>query len=189
MSDLTRYRVQLRAELDGNTLHGHAAVFNQVAEVPGGYEQLAPGSFDDFLSRDDADVVALVEHDMGQLLGRQSSGTLRLRTDDAGLSFEVDLPDTSYANNLRALIQRGDVWGASIGFRPDLGASVWERAADGAQVHTINRVAYLRDVSAVTAPAYAGTGVALRSMELGGRVDNRTALINARHRARVGRRS
>lgn len=183
---LKRYEVQCRATIEGNTLIGHGAVFNQRAQVPGGYEELATGAFDEVLARDDTDATSLINHDPAYLLGRQAAGTLRLRTDDEGLVFEVDLPDTTYANDLKTLVSRGDMRGASFGFIPNLDKSTWTRAADGAQVHKINVVSYLRDIGPVTFPAYSGTGVALRSYDLD-RPSARSRLIRARARVHLGR--
>lgn len=185
MTTLTRYAVQCRSEVSGRTLTGHAAVFGQVAEVGGGYEMIAPGAFDEVLSRSDTDVVAVVNHDLSLLLGRQSSGTLRLRSDSEGLAFDVDLPNTSYADDLRELVARGDLTGASFGFVPDMDKSTWTRTKDGALVHTINAVEYLRDVSPVTTPAYAGAGVALRSFTLDLAESDRSRLIRARARVHL----
>ena len=186
MTNVTRYLVQCRAELDGDTLVGHAAVFNQRAKVPGGYEELGASAFDDVLGHSDTDAVALINHDPQWLLGRQSSGTLRLRADGDGLAFEVDLPDTSYANDLRKLVARGDMTGASFGFIPNLDKSTWTRAQDGSQVHQINALKYLRDVGPVTFPAYSGTGVALRSYDLAP-VSSRDQLIRARARVHLAK--
>lgn len=184
MTGLMRYLVECRAELDGDKLVGHGAVFNQRAKVPGGYEQLSIEAFDEVLARDDTDAVSLTNHDPHYLLGRQSAGTLRLRTDGDGLVFEVDLPDTSYANDLRKLVSRGDMKGASFGFIPDLNKSTWTRAQDGAAVHTINVVSHLRDIGPVTFPAYSGTGVALRSYDLAP-ASSRDQLIRARARVHL----
>jgi HK97 family phage prohead protease len=187
MDQLRLYDVVCRAAIDGDTLIGHAAVFGQVAKVPGGYEQLSERAFDEVLTRavvanTMTDTTALINHDPHQLLGRLSSKTLRLRADSNGLAFEVDLPDTSYANDLRQLVARGDMTGASFGFIPNLDKSTWSRAKDGSQIHTINAVEALRDVSPVTFPAYSGTGVALRSIDLSGLADSRSQLIRARAR-------
>jgi HK97 family phage prohead protease len=184
MTGLMRYLVECRAELDGDKLIGHGAVFNQRAKVPGGYEQLGTAAFDDVLARSDTDAVSLTNHDPHYLLGRQSAGTLRLRTDGDGLVFEVDLPDTSYANDLRKLVARGDMKGASFGFIPNLDKSTWTRAEDGAAVHTINVVSHLRDIGPVTFPAYSGTGVALRSYDLAP-ASSRDQLIRARARVHL----
>lgn len=186
MTGLMRYLVECRASIDGDKLIGHGAVFNQRAQVPGGWEQLGTAAFDEVLARSDTDSVSLINHDVAFLLGRQSAGTLRLRTDGEGLVFEVDLPDTSYANDLRKLVARGDMKGASFGFIPNEAKSTFERAQDGAQLHTINSVSHLRDVGPVTFPAYSGTGVALRSFDLAP-ASRRDQLIRARARVTLGR--
>lgn len=183
MTTLTRYSVLCRSTLDGNTLVGHAAVFGQMAKVPGGYEQLSRSAFDDVLARSDSDVVALINHDPQMLLGRQSSGTLRLRSDDEGLAFELDLPDTSYADDLRKLVARGDMTGASFGFIPDQDKTTWTRAKDGGQLATINALSYLRDIGPVTLPAYSGASVALRSYDFAQPSGRASQLIRARARA------
>jgi HK97 family phage prohead protease len=181
---LKMYEVQCRASLDGDKLVGHAAVFGQMAKVPGGYEQLDAAAFDEVLARTDTDAAAMINHDPAMLLGRQSAGTLLLRTDSEGLAFEVELPDTSYANDLRTLVARGDMTGASFGFIPDLDKSTWERTKDGSSLHTINSVTHLRDVGPVTFPAYSGTGVALRSYNFGS-PSGRSKLIRARARVHL----
>jgi Escherichia/Staphylococcus phage prohead protease len=178
MRTIVHINAELRAQLDGNTLHGHAAVFDTRASVPGGWEQLSRTAFDKALASEETDVRAFVNHDHSKLLGRQSAGTLRLDVDDEGLAFEVDLPDTSYAHDLRELVARGDLNGASFGFIP--GDDTWGRAADGRQLRTHTSVAELIDVSAVTFPAYAGAGVALRHAARQG--NRRSELIKARHR-------
>lgn len=156
---MQRYGVELRAEITGDRLAGHAVVFGAHAEVRGGWETIAPTAFDKALQRGD-DVRALVNHNPGMLLGRSSAGTLKLGTDSTGLQFEVELPNTSYANDLRELVARGDLTGASFGFIP--GTDEIGRADDGRQLRTHTSVARLMDVSAVTFPAYDETAVALR---------------------------
>ena len=176
---ITRFHAQIRSTLDGNTLRGHAAVFGQMARLPGHYEQLASSAFDGVLDRSDTDVRALMNHDPSMLLGRQSSGTLRLKVDGDGLAFEVDLPDTSYANDLRVLVGRGDLTGASFGFVP--GDDEWSNGPGGRQVRTHTRLAELVDVSPVTFPAYDGTDVSLRHYDF--RPSGKSQLIRARARA------
>lgn len=158
---MDRFYVETRAHLAGNTLSGYAAVFDGTATIGGGYERIAPNAFDDILDR--ADPRALINHDPSLVLGRRSAGTLRLKTDSAGLRFEVDLPDTSYARDLRELVERGDLAGASFGFIP--GEDEITRAPDGKQVRTHTAIRDLIDVSAVTYPAYEGTSLALRHVE------------------------
>lgn len=181
-----RLNAELRAaEVSGNTLAGHAAVFGQTAPIRGGYEAIAPGAFDAVLAGT-GDVVALRDHDPTMLLGRRSAGTLRLSTDSDGLAFEVDLPDTSYARDVRELVARGDLRGASFGFLP--GKDELSHAPDGKQLRTHTSIARLLDVSVVALPAYDGTDVTLRHLTFDPHLDNRTRMILARHRARMARR-
>lgn len=165
VAELQRFGVELRAEIqdDGRTLVGRAAVFGQLANLGRHYEQIERRAFDRVLADESTDVRALFNHNPNMLLGRQSAGTLRLRATDQGLDFELDLPDTSYASDLRALVERGDVTGASFGFIP--GEDTWLRARDGRRIHSHTSVAGLRDVSPAPFPTYEGTEVYLRSLD------------------------
>ena len=129
-------------------------------------ERVMPGAFDRVLARGD-DVAGLWDHDLGQLLGRTASGTLRLSQDQRGLAFELDLPDTQLGRDTLALVERGDVTGASIGFAVGDGVEVWRREG-GIDVREIHSVGFLRDVSAVTFPAFEDTEVGMRALGDGG---------------------
>lgn len=181
---MERFAVELRARVEGDTLSGYAAVFGQTAKVGGHYEQLARSAFDRVLA--DADPVLgdprfLVNHEPSRLLGRRSSGTLRVEVDERGLGFEVDLPDTEDGRMVRELTRRGDLDGGSFGFL--VGADRWERAPDGLQLRTHTDVKGLLDLSVVTYPAYEGASVALRHLTFAPSA-GRSRLIRARHRAR-----
>ena len=182
----SRFAAEFRAEVTGDTLRGHAAVFDSLADLPDHYESLAPTAFDAVLAADSLDVRALVNHDPNQILGRTPK-TLRLHTDEKGLAFEVDLPDTAAARDLRTLIGRGDLTGMSFGFIP--GDDVWSKAPDGRQLRTHTSVARLLDISPVTYPAYQGTDVSLRSLAsfTFRPVSRRSQILTARHRARYAK--
>lgn len=173
---MNRLDVQCRAELRGSKLGGYASVFGQTADLGWmGKEQIDRSAFDAALSDPGTDVRALWNHDPQYLLGRQRAGTLRMSTDSTGLEFEVDLPDTSYARDLRELAERGDLDGASFGFVPGQAEN-----RGGVIVHT--SVKRLVDVSPVTFPAYAGASTEARSLTPGDR--QRSQLVRARYRAR-----
>ncbi|HYE94457.1 MAG TPA: HK97 family phage prohead protease [Terriglobales bacterium] len=146
-------------------LAGYAARFNSLSNLIGGKfrERIAPGAFRSALASGD-DVLALLEHDMRTVLGRRSSGTLRLHEDEQGLAFELDLPDTQAARDLQVLIERRDITGMSFGFLTAAGGDVWHREG-GELVRTLREVRRLVDVSPVAAPAYPDTEVALRSLQ------------------------
>lgn len=142
--------------LRGNTIHGFAATYGPLSEDLGGFrERIAPGAFRDVLAAD-ADVRALLNHDPSALLGRTRSGTLRLRDEERGLRFELDLPDSPLGANVREAVKRRDLDGASFRFK------CAEDAWDG-ETRTIRRVAELHDVSLATTPAYPSASVELRT--------------------------
>lgn len=137
------------AEYEGQTIRGYAAVYNSDSEWMGGfYEQIAKGAFDEVM---DNDTRAYFNHDENLLLGRVSSGTLRLSSDERGLYYEVDLPNTSYAKDLVELMKRGDVNQSSFAFLID--RDRWEER-DGKTYRIIEKVSRLLDVSPVAQPAY-----------------------------------
>lgn len=182
-----RFGVELRAELSGNKLVGHAAVFDQYASLPSHLEALTRSAFDVVRGDQATDVRCLYEHDASKLLGRQSSGTLRWSVDSQGLPFECDLPNTTHGNDVRELALRGDLSGASFGFVP--GADEWDHI-DGKQVRRHTSVSRLVDLSVVAFPAYTGATVMLRSLDKATTTvteSTRAQLIRARHRALINR--
>jgi uncharacterized protein len=136
-------------------ISGYAAVFNSRSSNLGGfYETIDPHAFDNVLRSGDPDTICLFDHE-GQLLGRTTSGSLRLSVDGHGLRYDCELADTTHANDVYALIKRGDVTTSSFSFvcRDD----TWEANPDGSMERRILDVAFLMDVSPVTRPAYEAT--------------------------------
>ena len=152
--------VELREEGDTLTATGYAAVFDRLSSNLGGFvERIAPGTFRSTLKQ--ADVRALFNHQADHLLGRSSSGTLRMSEDDQGLRYEIDLPYTSLGRDVAELLRRGDISGSSFGFRTI--ADEWSETEEGFPLRTLSEVA-LRDVGPVTFPAYTDTEASLRSL-------------------------
>lgn len=152
--------VERRAAADKVTVAGYAAVFGQVVDIGGHFrEVLERGAFTETLKTTDAR--AYFGHDRARLLGRMSSGTLRLSEDAKGLAVEIDLPDTSDGRDVRALIERGDITGMSFGFI--VTRQEWDETGD-IPSRTIKAVELL-EVSVVSDPAYDGTSIALRSLD------------------------
>lgn len=144
----------------GRTLHGYASVFNSPSKDLGGFtEIIKPGAFRNTL-KSGVDLRALVDHDSSRLLGRISSGTLRAAEDDRGLRVEIDLPNTSYGNDVRELVSRGDVRGMSFAFRKKPPGERWYR--EGGKI--IREITDLRavEVTVTATPAYEATEIALR---------------------------
>ena len=151
-------------ESDGvKRISGYAALFNSWSEDLGWFrERIAPGAFSNAIQRSDA--VALFNHDPNIVLGRESSGTLRLKEDDTGLYMEVDLPNTQAANDLYTLVSRGDIHQQSFGFVVKASQRT-EGKGNDLDERTIVEIERLLDVSPVTFPAYPDTTVAKRSLE------------------------
>jgi len=158
--DLDQIVVERRADGQPPIIRGHAAVFNLLSESLGyGFrERIQPGAFTKTLQ--EADVRALFNHDSNLILGRTKSGTLRVTEDAVGLAFEIDPPDTSYANDLLVSIERGDVDQASFAFSTVKD----EMSTEGEEtIRTLVEV-HLYDVSPVTFPAYPQTDVSVRAL-------------------------
>jgi HK97 family phage prohead protease len=124
-------------------------------------ERISPSAFDRAL-RENQDVAALFNHDPNWVLGRNTSGTMRLGSDGAGLRYEIDLDDTSTARDVAAYVKRGDVTGSSFTFIP----VATERRVDGDTVILTRVDVNLIDVGPVTFPAYTGTTAGMRSESL-----------------------
>lgn len=151
--------VETRAEDEKRTLVGYAAVFDASADIGGWWiERIAPGAFAEAIA---GDVRALVDHDMGRVIGRTKSGTLRLEEDSKGLRVEIDVPNTTDGNDLWTLVERGDISGMSFGFR--VTKQEWDETGD-MPVRTIQAVD-LFEVSAVAFPAYDDTELGRRSLQ------------------------
>lgn len=164
MTTPNRWEFVSRAEVtaDGRTLSGYAAVFGVATakqdQFPG-TESIARGAFSDALKAP-VNVRATVDHSTGTagLLGTTEAGTLRLSQDDVGLRYEIDLPDTTTARDLAALVARGDVRGASFMARMD--RATIERTEAGVIHH---RFPELLDICITAMPAYVETSVAART--------------------------
>lgn len=147
---------------------GYAAVYNRLSLDLGGFrEEILPGAFDRILSRQRGrqDVVALFNHDSNIVLGRSSSGTLELSTDDKGLRYVVTPPVSR--GDVMELIQRRDVRGSSFAFTVGKEGESFRTDEGGGAIRQIREVSGLYDVGPVLVPAYPQTSasVAMRSYE------------------------
>ncbi|MFG1241925.1 HK97 family phage prohead protease [Xanthobacter sp. V7C-4] len=141
----------------GRRLEGYAATFAAVANIGAYQERVAAGAFRKALA---GDVLALLDHDPGKVLGRTASGTLKLYEDTRGLAFVLDVADTQAGRDAIELVKRGDVGGMSFGFTVPKGGETWQGS-----VRTLRKVD-LREISIVSAwPAYPDTELALRARQ------------------------
>jgi len=155
--DVRTMQVRASGEADALVLEGYAAVFNTETTIGRFREQMAPGCFDDVMADD---VRLLINHD-GLPLARTANGTLQMETDDHGLKFRAELPDTQDARDLHKLVTRGDVSQCSFAFY--MGDQTVDRSDGELPLHTVTRVKSLLDLSVVTYPAYNSASVVARS--------------------------
>ncbi len=110
---------------------------------------------------DTSGTFALYNHDWNAPLGK-SGKNLRLSQDATGLRVDLDLPNTTVANDLAELVRTGVVEGMSFGFT--VAEDTWEQR-DGLPMRTIDKIGELFEVTFTPIPAYPTTEVGLRSME------------------------
>ncbi|RDG03636.1 phage major capsid protein [Levilactobacillus brevis] len=141
----------------GKTISGYAIVWNSPSKDLGGFtEVVTPKALDGV---DLSNVLMLNNHDYTQVLASVKAGTLTLETDDKGLHFIAQLPNTSFANDVYEEVQSGNVDSCSFGFDSDDDTDEWTKDDDGNITRTINQVKSLFDVSVVAVPAYDDTNV------------------------------
>lgn len=152
--------VEIRDDDTGVRVAGHAAVFDEWADI-GGYflERVAPGAFDGRLGDD---VQFLVNH-AGLPLARTTSGTLALSIDARGLKMETTLdPEDPDAARIVPKLRRGDLSKMSFAFEVE--KEEWDDSGEIPK-RTITKFKRLHDVAVVNVPAYGGTEIGLRSLE------------------------
>lgn len=154
-------KVELRSG-DSRTMFGYAAVFGKLSQNLGGFvERVEPTAFNRTL--DSSDVLALVNHEANQVLGRSSAGTLRLNVDSIGLRYEIDPPNTTYARDLIESMQRGDIKSSSFSFLTI--DEEWATTNNDFPLRKLKEVK-LVDVSVVTFPAYPDAVSGIRNLAL-----------------------
>lgn len=162
-------RSEFSAEIriDGKNVVGYAAVYNTWSHDLGGFvETIAPGAFSRSL-QSGRDVRALFNHDSAKVLGRQKARTLEVFEDAKGLGFSCVLGETNFANDLRKMLDRGDVDQCSFGFTLDYdgGGDDWLPPENAmAPCRRVLRSVNLFEVSVVTFPAYEDTSASLRGL-------------------------
>lgn len=165
-----------------DTISGYAVRFNDETVIGGQFrEKIAPGAFSRTLEQDD--VIAILSHDVGRVLGRVSAGTLDLREDRIGLyaTLTVD-PSTPSGAEALGTVGRGDVKGWSFGFF--IRDEVWQDGGDRLPLRIVREVELI-EVTLTALPAYPTTSASLRSDSDSAQ---RHALAAARRRAEAAMR-
>lgn len=137
----------------------------------GGFrERIMPGSI-----TLDADMVALFDHDTSKVLGRTSAGTMEVRSDSDGFAFTAYPPETTWANDLRVSMTRGDIKGCS--FRMMVDKDEWY-VRDGQVLRDV-LAARVVEFTVTSMPAYPETTAEARdhAAALAGKVEDRAGRV------------
>ena len=152
--------LEIRAEGAVKVATGLGIVYGMRSRDLGGFvEEVRMGAATKTIG--EADIRALVNHDVNLLLGRSGAGTLRLEERAEGVQYEIDLPNTTLGRDTAELLARGDYPGSSYGFRAI--EDEWGETEDGRPLRTLTQVA-VRDIGPVAFPAYDDTTTGLRSL-------------------------
>jgi hypothetical protein len=157
--------LEVKEDQNGRTvIRGYAAVFESESQDLGGFVEIVErGAFDDVM-RSNPDVFGKYNHE--RVIGRTTSGTMRLFVDERGLRYEIDPPKS--AADVVELISRGDVRGSSFAFRSSPKDESWSKDVNGRMIRRIKRFSFLGDAGPVDTPAYLATEtyVSKRALEM-----------------------
>jgi HK97 family phage prohead protease len=159
------FKAETRAEGEKRGVVGHAAVFDQMTNICGWFnEVIERGAFDE---ADLTDVLFFVNHDLQKIplaRSRRNNGnsTMLLSIDQIGLlvDADVDTENNTEARSLYSSISRGDMDGMSFMFR--IKEDKWENLDTDMPTRRILKIAKVFEVSAVNMPAYVGTDISAR---------------------------
>jgi HK97 family phage prohead protease len=156
---------ELRAEGDGRTLTGYAAVFNTPTRIDsweGRFdEQFAPGAFTRSIQA--RMPVLMYNHGKHQMVGEMPIGAITsLREDPRGLRVEAQLFDNHLVEPVRQAIAGGAITGMSI--RMQVLRETVDESGD-LPMRTIHE-ARIPELGPVNYPAYPTTTVGVRSEDL-----------------------
>jgi uncharacterized protein len=155
--------VQVRADNGARKVGGYAAMFDKLSRNLGGFvEVVTPSFFNMTRANGWPDVICRYNHDDNMLLGTTGGNTLRLWTDETGLMYEVDPPNSR--SDIVELIERGDVRKSSFAFRLDTNGDEWTTTDQDFPLRKLVS-GQLVDVAPVNMPAYGDTSVGPRSIE------------------------
>ena len=164
-------------------LSGHPIVYNSPTDIGGMFREIImPGALD---GADLRDVPLLVNHNDRMIpvaRSRRNNGnsTMILLPDTNGMGFDADLDikRNATAAELFSAVDRGDIDGMSFAFL--VGKERWEGLETDYPTRFIDKFSVIREISAVTFPAYNATDINARSKNA---LDNaRAALESERQR-------
>lgn len=136
-------------------IDARAILFDSWSVDLGGFrERIMPGAVEL-----DPDLVALFDHSTDKVLGRVSAGTMSVNEDARGVAFTAYPPNTTWAQDLRVSMERGDIKGCS--FRMIVDQDRWY--TEGGMVYRDVQKARVSELTVTSMPAYPATSAEARS--------------------------
>lgn len=178
-------KCELRAieptETTGYIVEGYAIIYEQEVSIGGWFNEVVKrGALD---GADLTDVPMFIHHNgatipMARSRRNSNNSTLKLTPDTIGLHFraELDVANNVDAKALYSSIQRGDISGMSYSFRVQ--DEKWLNIEEPIPTREILKFSKIGEISALWSPAYDGTSIEARDMELEN--SDKIALDNAR---------
>lgn len=177
--------LDLHSEDEAGKITGHAAVFGQMTNIGGIFNEIIERGAFDGCNFDD--VLLYVNHDdhkipLARSRRNNGSSTMQIMVDDDGLKIDakLDIENNPEARSLHSAIVRGDVDGMSFAFR--IGEQKWENLDSEMPTRRIIRFARVFEVSAVNMPAYEGTSIYARGQ---GVLENASAALDSARMAEL----
>jgi HK97 family phage prohead protease len=176
--DVPEAELTVEKRADGrHAIRGMAIVYNRLSQDLGGFrERIMPGAFDKVLGkqRGRQDLVSYFNHDPNMLLGRESSGTLEIFSNDQGIGYIVTPPQSRA--DVMELVARRDVKGSSFAFQVADGGRSFSSDAAG-PIHEIREAKGLYEMGPVVSPAYVQTSAQMTLRSLKAWQDEQAAVV------------
>jgi HK97 family phage prohead protease len=174
--DVPEAELSVETRADGRpVIRGMAILYNRLSQDLGGYrERILPGAFDKVLGRQRGrqDIVSYFNHDPNMLLGRESSGTLEVFSNEQGIGYIVTPPQSRA--DVMELISRRDVKGSSFAFV--CGSESFSSDASG-PIRDVREAAGLYELGPVVSPAYVQTSAQMTLRSLKAWQDEQAAVV------------
>ena len=153
-------------DAESRLVEGYAVVFNSKSVDLGGfYEIIERNALDGVI--EGSDIVCLLNHDINRGVlarSRNGKGSLSLSVDEKGLAFSFEAPKTALGDEILEGVRRGDISKCSFAFT--VADDEYSKQDDGTILRTIRKIDTMYDVSVVYNPAYEGTEVDTRGLEM-----------------------
>lgn len=155
MSIKRSYEIIYRSKQDEDkkVIQGYAVVFDSWTDISDKWgdtwkERISHHAFKESLKTNK--ILALYNHDFSNVLARKDVN-MTLTEDEKGLKFEIALPNTSQANDLYELIDKGIVNQCS--FAGIVKSELWELGDNDELLRTINEIDLI-EITITPIPAY-----------------------------------